>query len=66
MTSSKERREIDVRFCERACMLSDLGVEWYFLLRPFNLSMPFDGRDEKPMPHSPKFFKTYDKRDIEV
>lgn len=26
MTSSKERREIDVRFCERACMLSDLGV----------------------------------------
>lgn len=54
MTSSKERREIDVRFCERACMLSDLGV----ILSPLNLSMPFGGRDEKPMPHSPKFFKT--------
>lgn len=26
MTSLKERREIDVRFCERACVLSDLGV----------------------------------------
>ena len=26
MTSSKERQEIDVRFCERACLLSDLGV----------------------------------------
>ena len=26
MTSSKERREIDVRFCERACMLIALGV----------------------------------------